>query len=496
MIELPNDFIHMMQRHFDAAQLDVFTQALSERTAQVSLRVHPSKRLIMRERDAENMPASALDTAEEAQRVPWCDSGIYLETRPTFTFDPLLHAGAYYVQEASSMFLAHAIRSILPEIHATEGRPLRVLDLCAAPGGKSTLLMSVLPPQTVFVCNEPMANRAAILRENVIKWGHPNVIVTNNYPADFKSLVHAFDLILVDAPCSGEGMFNKEDQAIQQWSPALVAECAQRQQEIVGDIWSCLRPGGHLIYSTCTYNAAEDEENVAQFVRELKAESIDLAPDAQWKVTPASATDPNVRAYHFFPHLTRGEGFFLSVLRKNMDEEESLAFSMPPAKKQTRNKRSQAKTAMLTPADRKTLQAWMPATPAMTLHADESGNAAFALTPELATLYEDVTSAGLRMMHCGLPLARRKGPKWMPEQALALSTELPHGAFSTASLTYSDALAYLRTEAITLPAEAPRGFVLVDYRGLPLGFVNNIGNRANNLYPSEWRIRTTYLPNA
>ena len=147
----------------------------------------------------------------EGESIPWASSGTYLKNRPTFTFDPLFHAGCYYVQEASSMFVEKVLQEYVKE-------PVVMLDLCAAPGGKSTLCRSVLPEGSLLVANEVMRNRSQILAENLIKWGHPEVVVTNNDPADFTDLTHLFDVILTDVPCSGEGMFRKDQVAVDEWS--------------------------------------------------------------------------------------------------------------------------------------------------------------------------------------------------------------------------------------------------------------------------------------
>ena len=257
----------------------------------------------------------------EGEPIPWASSGMYLKNRPTFTFDPMFHAGCYYVQEASSMFVERVLREYVHE-------PVVMLDLCAAPGGKSTLCRSTLPEGSLLVANEVMRNRSQILAENLIKWGHPEVVVTNNDPADFTELTHLFDVILTDVPCSGEGMFRKDPVAVDEWSLENVDICWQRQRRILTDIWPSLKPGGLLIYSTCTFNREEDEDNVAWTAKELGAEILPVSIDDSWGIT-GNLVGGDFPVYRFLPHKTKGEGFFLAVLRKDGDvcEETPKRFS-------------------------------------------------------------------------------------------------------------------------------------------------------------------------
>ena len=272
----------------------------------VSIRLNPFKTGTISPSDI----AEALG-AEGIEPVPWCNGGFYLPQRPSFTFDPLFHAGAYYVQEASSMFLDFVLRQLVSE-------PVTMLDLCAAPGGKSTCALAALPKGSVLYSNEPVKNRASILTENVIKFGHPDITVTNNYAQDYLKAKITFDIILTDVPCSGEGMFRKDPNAVNEWSMQNVESCWKLQRSIVGDIWQCLRPGGILIYSTCTFNAKEDEDNVSWIVDELGAEPVMLeGVRKEWNIT--GALKGSLPVYRFIPGKTRGEGLFLAVLRKRDD---------------------------------------------------------------------------------------------------------------------------------------------------------------------------------
>lgn len=433
--------------------------------------------------------------------VPWSSEGFYLDERLTFTFDPLFHAGCYYVQEASSMFVEQVLRQYVTE-------PVVMLDLCAAPGGKSTHARSVLPEGSLLVANEVIRNRSQILAENLTKWGQPDVVVTNNDPADFSSLPSFFDVILTDVPCSGEGMFRKDPVAVEEWSPENVAICWQRQRRIIADIWPSLKPGGILIYSTCTYNTKEDEENVRWIQQEFGAEPLVLEVRKDWNITGNLLQDESgssahsehsaqeTPVYHFFPHKTKGEGFFLAALRKPETEEDNTpVFSFAKGKtSKKKDKKGGATPSLVTKEHLNIAKNWL----------NEEESAGYLLSTEGTTIqifpqrYADelaVMKQSLKIVSAGVGVGEVKGKDLIPGHALAMSSALlRREAFATEEVTYEQAIAYLRKEAITLSATAPRGYVLLTYRNIPLGFVKNIGNRANNLYPQEWRIRSGYLP--
>ncbi len=395
--------------------------------------------------------------------VSWAPEGYYLSTRPVFTADPLFHAGCYYVQEASSMFLAQVIEQYVNE-------PVRALDLCAAPGGKTTHLLQRLPVGSLLVSNEPMPLRAQVLAENVIKWGSANAVVTKNEPADFAPFKNFFDLIVVDAPCSGEGMFRKDSFAVEQWSESVVRQCASRQKEILTDIWGCLRPGGLLVYSTCTFNASEDEECVQWIVNELGAEPLAVQVDVSWGIT-GSLADAALPVYRFIPGFTRGEGLFLAVLRKEGDAPVALP---RPAKMQpaAAKMRTEAAKWLKNPADFDIMM---------------QGETITALPREHSAVIMALQQK-LRVLHAGVPLATVKNNKLLPLHQLAMSEALQCNAFQCIEVAREQALAYLHREALAFP-DAPIGHLLLMYGGAPIGFVKNVGNRANNLYPAEWRIR-------
>lgn len=408
----------------------------------------------------------------ETEGVAWCETGYYLPERLSFTFDPLFHAGAYYVQEASSMFLEQAIKT---HVHA----PVCCLDLCAAPGGKSTHLISLLPEGSLLVSNEVIRTRSHILAENTVKWGNPNVIVTNNDPEDIGRLTHLFDVIVTDVPCSGEGMFRKDPESIQEWSEVNVKLCASRQRRILHDVWDALKPGGLLIYSTCTYNTEENEENINFIVQELGAEALFIPTQDEWQIT--GALKHNHPVYRFFPHRTKGEGFFLAALRKADAPVETI-------RSHAKNKKEKGKPVPLIPS---VVKEWLNAPSSFEFEMQGSYIQAI---PTLHLPVYRLIADSLKIVSAGIRLCEIKGKDLIPEHHLALSTALNKEAFLTTSLNWDDAIRYLRKEALFLPDDTPKGYVLVTYNTFPLGFVKQLGNRANNLYPQEWRIRSGYLP--
>ena len=418
----------------------------------------------------------------EGEPIPWASSGSYLNNRPTFTFDPLFHAGCYYVQEASSMFVERVLQEYVKE-------PVVMLDLCAAPGGKSTLCRSALPEGSLLVANEVMRNRSQVLAENLIKWGHPEVVVTNNDPADFTDLTHLFDVILTDVPCSGEGMFRKDQVAVDEWSLENVDICWKRQRRILADIWPALKPGGILIYSTCTFNREEDEDNVAWIAKELDADILSVPVEDSWGIT-GNLTGKDFPVYRFLPHKTKGEGFFLGVLKKRADvlDETPRRFLKTSARLDKKKKGKDAKQTLVVPKEAKV---WLEDSSEYALAMKDTNVVAFpkAYENEYALLQQT-----LKVIHAGITLGEIKGKDLIPHHSLAMSIALASGAFPKAEVNYEQAISYLRKEGLILDADVPRGYVLLTYQGVPLGFVKNIGNRANNLYPQEWRIRSGYLP--
>ena len=401
-----------------------------------------------------------------ARRVPWCDKGFYLEDRPAFTFDPDWHAGCYYVQDASSMFIAHVIRSLIPG-------PVRYLDLCAAPGGKTTAAIQALPQHSLVVANEIVPPRARVLADNVIRWGNPRCVVTSNAPAQVGKLTHFFDVIAADVPCSGEGMMRKDDEAVAQWSPTLVNECAQRQREILTDVWQALRPGGLLIYSTCTYNRQENEDIADFIVNELGATSLEVPVEPAWNIHPAIHSA--CHCYRFMPHRVDGEGLFMAAFRKDGDS----------PRQDIRTKEKSAKKCD------ETVKKWLSSPDEYVL--DQQGDLMVAVPQDIRREVAALRGS-LNVLHAGVELATVMGRKTVPHHALAMSLARAADAFPACEVDYPTALRYLRGESISV--DGPRGYVLIAHMGAVLGLANNLGNRANNLYPKPLRILSTHLPDA
>lgn len=451
---LPEEFSTYTREIMGEQRWMRFAEAMDEEPP-VSVRLNPMKF----RSDSMALPA------EEDEPVEWCREGRYLKERPMFTLDPLLHAGAYYVQEAASMYITQVIRD-----HAPADRPLMVLDLCAAPGGKSTAMRSVLPEGSLLMTNEPMRPRANILMENIQKFGHPDVIVTNNYAIDYQRSRLQFDVILADVPCSGEGMFRKDEGAIREWSVANVKKCAALQREIITDIMPCLRDGGLLVYSTCTYNRQEDEENV-DFIC------------SEWQMEKLSER-------HFIPGETRSEGLYMAALRQTgSDASQQTTISMldsSATKKDKKQKRRGKASAEQAVKGAKEMSGWIKGNEDFSITT--LGQRFVAVRKQWRNVY-DTALEKLRVMHAGIELGEPKGKDIIPAEGLALSTAFNPEAFATAELDRDTAIAYLRREPIQLPPDTPRGFVAVGYQGLNLGFVKNLGNRTNNLFPQEWRIR-------
>ncbi|HET9055196.1 MAG TPA: RsmB/NOP family class I SAM-dependent RNA methyltransferase, partial [Cyclobacteriaceae bacterium] len=339
-------------------------------------------------------------TADNTNAVPWSKSGKYLNERPKFTLDPVFHAGAYYVQEASSMFIEQALTQT-----ADLSKPLRVLDISAAPGGKSTHLLSLLNSESLLVSNEVIRSRAAVLSENIQKWGHSNVIVTNNDPEDFTKLSGFFDVILVDAPCSGEGLFRKDPEAIKEWSPENVALCAKRQRRILSDVWPALKENGILIYSTCTYNKSENEETLHWLKEQRGAESVPLTVPPDWGIE--AVHENGIHGYHFYPHNVKGEGFFLSVIRKTEPQPEA---------------HFKIRKGLTAPSKKisEQLEAWTT----FSLPTFFTWNDMVYVVPETIAKATETLLDHLMFIQAGTALATMKHDKLIPEHAAALAIHL------------------------------------------------------------------------
>lgn len=460
-----------------------------------SVRVNPLKEVAASPNTCVGMPEECFPDylpAQVEERVPWTRLGYYLKERPVFTLDPLFHAGAYYVQEASSMYMELAMSAIEKDFAGRyEGEELSgrgffdhdiaALDLCAAPGGKSTHLASLLGKDSLLVSNEVIKSRSVVLADNIAKWGCDNVVVTNSDPADFGAFEEFFDLIVVDAPCSGEGLFRKEPEAVEEWSPANVELCAQRQQRILADIWPALAPGGYLIYSTCTYNKFENDGNLEWLKNKITSQLCTIASESGVILTKGGGLQ-------FVPGRVKGEGQFMAVVRKGGEWEPSQMFRGGAKSSNSRkNKDSKGKNQ---PQLEKGCT-YLPDNYVKILQGD-------LVKAYRKELYEQIKyiEENLRVVLSGIAVANKKGKDYVPHADFALqgvmssmvaTGTLPQG-ISAVEVSREDALRFLAKEPLVLPG-APMGYVLLVYRGLGLGFVKNLGNRTNNLLPMARRIR-------
>jgi 16S rRNA C967 or C1407 C5-methylase (RsmB/RsmF family)/NOL1/NOP2/fmu family ribosome biogenesis protein len=399
-------------------------------------------------------------------KVPWSSFGYYLKERPAFIFDPLIHAGVYYVQEASSMFVEQALKQT-----TDLSTPIRVLDLCAAPGGKTTLLQSLISADSLLVSNEVIKSRAAILEENCIKWGGSNIIVTNSDPVHVGRLENFFDVIVIDAPCSGSGLFRREPEAIQEWSEHNVQLCHQRQQRILADIWPALKPGGVLIYSTCSYSKEEDEDIADWLMDSFAVDSLQLSLQPDWGIVEVQSGQHHAYGYRFFPDKIKGEGFFIGCFRKQADD----SHTVKPPKRTLLQKLSKNEVTVVQP--------WLQTGSPVQLWKQKEEPFAFpaALEKELLTIVDNCY-----VRRAGTLLGKIAGQELVPDHALAVST-LVNTSIVAVSLKKEEAIQYLRKEEVTIPA-MQKGWTLVQYQQHNLGWIKVLPNRVNNYYPANWRI--------
>ena len=448
-VHLPAAF-QVRMRHQLGLEYDAFADALMQETP-VSIRVNPRK--------------TVFDTTG-LEPVPWCAEGFYLPERPMFTLDPLFQSGGYYVQEASSMLLAEALRQTV-----SLRQPLRALDLCGAPGGKSTLMASVLHPDSLLITNEVIRSRVSVLRENIDKWGYPNVAVSSHDPEDFEKLTGFFDLILIDAPCSGEGLFRKDPAAINQWSEENVQLCSARQQRILTAAMPLLDQGGTLIYSTCTYNDAENGNNV-QFLVDSGFQNIPLQLPPDWNIEEKRIG--NAVGYQCYPHRVRGEGFFISIFQKKRLD--------APPKFDARTFRS---IRTLRPRETASVKNWLADPEEFSFWEKPNGDV-MALPKSLEKTFLLVDVA-LKNKGFGLEMGQFKGQYFIPSHALALSTAV-NPSWPGVELDKENALRYFKKENLVFD-QPVKGWLLAKYNGVNLGWMKGVGTRVNNYLPKDWRIR-------
>jgi 16S rRNA C967 or C1407 C5-methylase (RsmB/RsmF family)/NOL1/NOP2/fmu family ribosome biogenesis protein len=416
-----------------------------------SIRINPAK-------------PSSLEGMQIEGNVPWCDAGRYLSIRPSFTLDSAFHGGAYYVQEASSMFIDYIVR----QLYAEDSQPKHVLDLCAAPGGKSTLLAAALPGSFI-VSNEVIKTRVSVLAENISKWGSSNVLVTNNDPKDFQRLPGYFNLMVVDAPCSGSGLFRKDAEAIEEWSEANVQLCSMRQQRILADAIGSLQENGYLIYSTCSYSKDEDEDICDWIIDELKLTPVNIPINSSWGIVETLSSKHKVLGYRFYPDKVMGEGFFVACFKQTnpVDEYYPYSNSLPLASKQER--------AIIDP--------FINSPSDYTFYKQKDLIVAF---PNKWQEEVAAVSKALSVRKSGVAIGEIKGKDLIPHHELALSNIISND-IPYVDLDKEQALKYLKRQDLSIDATL-KGWALSRFGNINLGWMKVLPNRVNNYYPTNWRI--------
>jgi 16S rRNA C967 or C1407 C5-methylase (RsmB/RsmF family)/NOL1/NOP2/fmu family ribosome biogenesis protein len=448
--DFPQNFLTLLAGSpgFDAEN---FIKAHQNPESPTSIRLNPFK-------------IASIKTGEQ---VPWCKQGYYLDSRPSFTFDPLFHAGCYYVQEASSMFIDHILHYINKD---TDG--IKVLDLCAAPGGKSTLISSALKENDLLVANEIIKTRVPVLTDNLTRWGTANTIVSNNDPKDFGKLKSFFDIILVDAPCSGSGMFRKDPAAMDEWSEANVNLCHQRQERILADVYPALKDDGYLIYSTCSYSMEENEDILDWLCSEFELESIRIPVEQDWGIVESQSTQKQAWGYRFYPDKVKGEGLFAACLIKR----ESNG-NVPPVKDKEHQKANFKEIDQVKPYIN-----------------DATDYFFFKVNDDWLAINRDhkeslaILQRYLYIKKSGIRIGKLMGKDMIPDHELALSLIIDKDKFLQTELTKDQAIQYLRRDNITGLDINGKGWSLMTFEGHALGWAKLLPNRINNYYPKEIRI--------
>jgi 16S rRNA C967 or C1407 C5-methylase (RsmB/RsmF family)/NOL1/NOP2/fmu family ribosome biogenesis protein len=461
-MNLPIDFKKNMQAQLGGAFPD-FEKAL-QADVPVSIRFNDRKLMVA---------TGFLET------VKWSNgNGFYLKERPSFTLDPTFHAGAYYVQEASSMFVGEVMRQI-----NTDDKALTVLDLCAAPGGKSTVLLSEMNDESLLVANEVIRSRYNVLQQNLAKWGFPNIAVTNHDSKDFAALNDFFDVVLVDAPCSGEGLFRKDKNARKEWSPQNVELCTGRSKRILAEAANLVKAGGYLIFSTCTYNDFENIGNAKWLTENFDYQEFKLDIPTDWGITEKEL------GYQFYPHRTKGEGFYLAIFQKNgtteieVTEDYSKKYKKQKKAKKTNNY-SFKNIEKISARHLGLIAKWVEQ-PGDFAFFTAPGDSVLALPKSLIEKYQKVDAA-LSKKAFGIDIGTFKRDDFVPSQELALS-DIINQELPTWEVDKETALQFLRKEKM----EAKSGLIgwqIITYHGLKLGWVKVLKSRINNYYPKNWRI--------
>ncbi len=450
-MNLPQEFTERLFRQFGNESSDLIESF--NLASPTSIRIHQNK---LKEFSGE--------------KIPWSNSGYYLRERPLFTIDPLFHSGCYYVQEASSMFL----EQVFTQLFLKEEK-ITVLDLCAAPGGKSTHIASLLNDESVLVSNEVIGSRAGILKENIIKQGRGNVIVTNSDAKYFGELNEVFDCIVIDAPCSGEGLFRKDKEAVNEWSTDQAHFCSIRQQRILEDVIPCLKKNGLLIYSTCTFNPEENELQLKWLKEKYGFSGVQLKTENSWNIDEWN--EDGLYGYRFMPHKIKGEGFFLAVLRK---EESDSAIGNSSNKKFV-----SWMPEICEEKEISTLENWIKKNESENIYKWKEKY--FLLNNEQLKIMNELSDR-VKTIYAGVELASKKHDEFIPSPALALFEGINISSFNNLNLSREQALSFLRKDSLQI-SSVEKGWMLAVFENHPLGWVKALSNRMNNYFPMEWRIK-------
>jgi 16S rRNA C967 or C1407 C5-methylase (RsmB/RsmF family)/NOL1/NOP2/fmu family ribosome biogenesis protein len=466
---LPSELVRSLSKldHFNP----VAFQAVHESGDQVvSVHMNTQKPLLEDGRWPEDYFEPPFEISGE---VPWAPDACYLSSRPSFTLDPFFHAGAYYVQEASGMFLAFALKQAVDL-----SQKLKVLDLCAAPGGKSTLIQSLISEESLLVSNELIKTRVPVLYQNMSKWGRANGIISSNDPAHFKQVPGFFDLILVDAPCSGSGLFRKDPETATTWTPEGVRLCSLRQQRILADVWDSLKEDGFLIYSTCSYSKEENEDILDSFFQRYPCISVPLSPDPDWNIVETISEQAGAFGYRFYPDRVLGEGFFLAVIQKKQTTGASRTNNH-----YSRTNKMNRNPVRIPKSLEKQITVWINEGSFSFIPV---GDSIHALPPGLVNDFE-ILKNKFYLKKAGIRLGKGGENDWIPDHELALANILKD-EIASMELSKPKAICFLRGE----PFQADimeKGWRIVSFRGQRMGWVKLLEKRMNNYYPKSWRIR-------
>ncbi len=448
-MELPKSFLNSIE-HCPGFDLDNFIIA-HQQTAPTSIRLNPFK------------PADLSFNLNTP--VLWNSQGFYLQDRPNFTHDLLFQTGCYYVQEAGSMFIEHALKSCVDF-----DQQLLALDVCAAPGGKSTLLNSLLNSESTLVANEIIKQRSQILEQNICKWGTANVIVTNNDPAMFTEAINTFDIILIDAPCSGSGLFRKQADAVDEWSLDNVNLCCQRQKRILSDVIPSLKPDGTLVYSTCSYSSQENEAIADWLITEFNLVTVNIPIEKNWGIIETQTEIHKAFGYRFYPDKTNSEGFFCTVFKRQSDEQPALY-----------RKTKYDAFEIIKPKENPVFEPWVnDLNQHHIIKFKDDYLLTNALTIDFINKYKH-----LYFKKVGTTIGSLAKNTVVPHHDLALSIHLNKDVNQT-ELDKEAAILFMKKELLQLNGDI--GWSLITHQHFGLGWVKNLGNRFNNYLPNDFRI--------